>query len=794
TNPSEKLEVVGNGLFSGDLYVLGSDLNIGNGIFATSTLHGEYGKLGLGTTSPYAQFSIEADNTDLYGAGSNTPIFVIGDSGTSSSLFVVSGATGYVGIGTNTPGTKLDVGGFANIKGNLTVSGTTTVGSVNATTTVYIASSSPAINSNLVVGGGAYFGGGVGVGETPTTSPGHLTATLLHSETQIVARGLASCDTIDTDAAGVLKCGADAINVGGAITQIQYNNGGSFDGRSLFTFDNSNGNVTIGGDLAVNGSDINIGNGISATSTFSGGYGKLGLGTTSPFAQFAIESTAISGSNTPIFVIGDSGTSSSLFVVSGINGDIGIGTNTPGTKLDVGGFANIKGNLTVSGTSTVGSINATTTVYIATSSPAINSNLVVGGGAYFGGGVGVGETPTTTSGHLTATLLHSESQIVARGLVSCDTINTDSAGVLKCGTDETGSAAPGGNTTQIQYNNGGTLDGRSLFTFANATGNVTIGGDLFVNGSDLNIGNGIAATSTLSGGYGKLGFASTSPFGQVSIEADNTDLYGAGSSTPIFVIGDSGSSSSLFVVSGINGDVGIGTNTPGTKLDVGGFANIKGNLTVSGTTTVGSVNATTTVYIASSSPAINSNLVVGGGAYFGGGVGVGETPTTTPGHLTATLLHSETQIVARSLVSCDTINTDAEGVLKCGTDASGSATPGGNTTQIQYNNGGSFDGRSLFTFNNSTGDVTIGGDLAVNGSDINIGNGISATSTFHGEYGKLGLGTTSPYAQFAIEVVQGVAGSSTPIFVIGDSGSSSPILTVSGVNGWVGFGTATPWG
>ena len=95
------------------------------------------------------------------------------------------------------------------------------------------------------------------------------------------------------------------------------------------------------GDLVLNTSDLSIGNGLSATSTLSGGYGLLGLASTSPYGQFVIEATSLVGSNTPIFAIGDSGTSSPLFYVSGRSTDgaplIGIGTFTPGAALEGGG-------------------------------------------------------------------------------------------------------------------------------------------------------------------------------------------------------------------------------------------------------------------------------------------------------------------------------------------------------------------------------------------------------------------------------------------------------------------------
>ena len=43
-------------------------------------------------------------------------------------------------------------------------------------------------------------------------------------------------------------------------------------------------------------------------------------------------------------------------------------------------------------------------------------------------------------------------------------------------------------------------------------------------------------------------------------------------------------------------------------------------------------------------------------------------------------------------------------------DSSGGTTPGGEDTEVQYNNNGAFDGIAELTYNNTTGDITFGGD------------------------------------------------------------------------------------
>ncbi|TPW15176.1 MAG: filamentous hemagglutinin family domain-containing protein, partial [Halothiobacillaceae bacterium] len=127
------------------------------------------------------------------------------------------------------------------------------------------------------------------------------------------------------------------------------------------------------------------------------------------------------------------------------------------------------------------------------------------------------------------------------------------------------------------------------------------------------------------------------------------------------------------------------------------------------------------------------------------------------------------------------LTTDADGAVTCSADVSGgAASPAGNDTDVQFNDGGTTAGFSTLAFTKSTSLLTTG-DLSLVGSDLNFGNGASgaATSTISGQYGKLGFATTAPYAQVAIEYDQNIVGSSTPVFVVSDSGSSSPAFEIS---------------
>ena len=103
---------------------------------------------------------------------------------------------------------------------------------------------------------------------------------------------------------------------------------------------------------------------------------------------------------------------------------------------------------------------------------------IIGGDILSSGKITISSTATSSlSGGLTANYLDSATRLRIAELVSCNTIDTDAAGVLKCGTDaDTGTTASGWNDTG------------TIVRLLTATDNVELA-DLYVIGSDINIGN-----------------------------------------------------------------------------------------------------------------------------------------------------------------------------------------------------------------------------------------------------------------------------------------------------------------
>jgi excisionase family DNA binding protein len=320
------------------------------------------GNVGIGTTSPGAplevshsstgdiaifstaggtdRFKISADTNDsnLLGQGGNN--LKLGTSASGTSITILN-STGNVGIGATNPGVKLDIAGSAQIsQGNFLRFPHTSESDGNdgkigaglfATGLNIVGSKTDATYRKLSIWGeitqqqndgtnswmgNSTFSGSIGIGSTGAPS------TQLHVTGGARITGLASCNTIDTDANGVLACGADD---GGSAS-------GWTDDGTVVRLITSTDNVGIG--TSTPGSDkLYVYNGSSNA------YLRIG----SPLAQQAALafSDDTNGQDAVIYRPASSRDLSFFTATNGDsmrllqNGNFGIGVTNPSAKLAV---------------------------------------------------------------------------------------------------------------------------------------------------------------------------------------------------------------------------------------------------------------------------------------------------------------------------------------------------------------------------------------------------------------------------------------------------------------------------
>jgi len=526
-----------------------------------------------------------------------------------------------------------------------------------------------------------------------------------------------------------------------------------------------------------------------------------GFGTTSPWGFLSVEQIDSSDENFPAFVVSDQGTSTPSFVILNRNGSVGIGTTSPGTLLDVAGIGVFKGGLTVEATSTASAFIATSTLEVRGA-----------GGTDFmvvDGRVGVGTTSPTkrlvvissetgdgiiidgAGSNSPALFLYGDSASVASSTIglalSSENFSVDATIgdlVIRDGGDDIifSTTGAGNYPAEMIIKNGGnigigTVAPSQLLEIAGASvlgGNVEVITDLFIYGSDLNIGNGDQATTTISGQYGLLGLASTTPWGQLSLEYDGAVL---GSSTPVFVISDSGTSTPSFIITS-TGRIGIATTTFLTEnatANTGIGLTIATSTYIEGGLGIGVATTSNGGLFVKGSADIYDGLIVRGGR-------VGIATTSPGGRLSISDDRSTPALLINQTGTGDLINIQNGGITEFvirdnGNIGIGTSTPlealtidanTQNALTITTNSVGSDTDVEILNSSGEGGRFTavgVSGDFAF----YRVSPGSSNFAmTIRQSNQNVGVGTSSPGAAFAIADDDG----SQPVFLISTSTSA----------------------
>jgi hypothetical protein len=529
---------ISGGLGVGNATTSDGDFVVGNDLYLYSN-----GKIGVGTSTPWGQFSVD----QLSGQGRLKPVFVVGDTGTTTPFQFIS-QKGVIGFGTSAPtGLFLNPGDVAIgrngassdlfVSGGLGVGNATTAdgaievsdriviansgfisgskictagnglcagGSSNpnlvyqsfsgtkyftASSTAdnlafrfddgFVSSASSSIAGNLYVsgdyflggtttqpladfalGGGdnttadAYISGGLGVGNA-TTADGALEIGnglfYVSAAGNVVLPGLTNCNgasTLDTDANGIIVCGADAssgtsvfTNTGNAVyladvTDDYLGTGTSspaLTGQGDLSVGGASGSITA--DLYVSGG-LGVGNATTSDGDLAIGDDfffyknrRFGIGTTSPNSMLSIDERYDGGTRKVLSIatttIGYSATTTLIQIGYAPRADYKSSGNTAmplNTGLHMGlackdaalsvtkcNFLSIEGvyGNSIASAFFVGShifgASGGTVAGIGTSTPALTEGTVGGFGigvdTYIAGGLGVGDA-TTSDGNI----------------------------------------------------------------------------------------------------------------------------------------------------------------------------------------------------------------------------------------------------------------------------------------------------------------------------------------------------------------------------------------------------------
>ena len=461
----------------------------------------------------------------------------------------------------------------------------------------------------------------------------------------------------------------------------------------------------------INSLDANLGNAVTANYFIGSGANLTNIPSGNVSGQVGnalVAGTVYTAAQPNITSLG---TVTSLSISGNANiGNVGTGGLITATGNITGGNLVTGGALSVTGDANVGNIGANNGVFTSiagtlttAAQPNVTStgtlaSLSVSGNANIGN---IGTGLITATGNITGGNLVTGGLITATGNITGGNINTS------------GNVSGSGNVI------GGNLTTGGLIT---ATGDIT-GGNLLTTGSmsvggNANVGN-IGATNAVF----------TSISGTLSTNAQ-PNITSLGTLSNLSVSGNA-TITNLSVTGNLNaGDITVGSIANGnSNVDI---TNLNGNVTISVDSNNIAVFTTAGAHIEGILISDNANLGNAANAnYFIGNFYGTANTANTAGTVTT---NSQPNITSLGNLATLTVignsNLGNAGNVYIGggapsntyltTDGSGNLSwsvinnfpPGGSNTQIQFNDNGSYQGNTGFTFNKTTGAVAIPGNLS----------------------------------------------------------------------------------
>lgn len=281
---------------------------------------------------------------------------------------------------------------------------------------------------------------------------------------------------------------------GGANSQLQFNNAGSFGGSPYLTFDSTTNTLTaanivaqtFSGNLVGVASSANVANTVSASAqpniTSLGTLTSLTVNAVSANLGNAVIANYFVGSGLNLTNIPAANIIGSVPLAGQVTNNAQPNVTSLGTLTGL----NVNGNI-----ETTGSIQSTSNIVgvnLSASDLVTSDRLHVSDKANISGKLNVtGNADFSTSANVN---LGNVSNVKIDGGLNGYVLSTDGLGNLEWVDNGGGNGGtPGGSNTQIQYNDGGAFGGSPFFTFNETTNTVTIAGNLVANG--LAMGSGV---------------------------------------------------------------------------------------------------------------------------------------------------------------------------------------------------------------------------------------------------------------------------------------------------------------
>lgn len=339
-----------------------------------------------------------------------------------------------------------------------------------------------------------------------------------------------------------------------------------------------------------------------------------------------------------------------------------------------------------------------------------------------------------------------------------------------------GNGNPGGANTQVQFNDAGSFGGDAGFTYNKNLNVLTVQNshisNLTANIIDVSdeITTDILTANYLYGDGSNLTNVNAVTAAVANTVSDNAqpNITSIGTLTSLNLSGNITNANVIFA-NYFSGDGSLLSNITAANVvgnvETANFAYYAGNVTVAAQpniTSVGSlvsltvVGNTSTGNLSSAGNINSTNLNITGTANIGTSATLRVTGNVNFANSANVNLGDVSNLHITGGVNGYVLSTDGAGNLTwTAGGGGGNGTPGGSNTQIQYNKAGAFAGSPFLTFNDSTNNVQVSGNLIANA--LTIGSG-----AFQFSYSNVYFATTNSVTPnqvlFSIEADNGVGG------------------------------------